>query len=296
MDTLFATIKQEFGHLDGVFVTAGYSEFLLFEEVTEQSFDKVIGVNFKGAYFAIQKALPLLRPGSSVIINSSVGARARRGGRQPRPSQVSRPPSCISLEILSAELVDRGIRVNTLSPGPTDTAISVASPAKSRARRLRMSSEPTIQASGWPIRRKSRSWRFTLHRTIIPNVNGADFLIDGGVTAISAVGRVWSSQDDQPDTTLCQFVGYNRRIYALFTMETCFVMETVIDQIESNAEYYRGYLTHDRSLIPLTIALVTVLALWFLIYLVSAVGPQPGKLTAHPRRMLTSPSPRPVSD
>ena len=59
LDTMFATIKQEFGHLDGVFGNAGYSEFLLFEQVTEQSFDKVIAVNFKGAYFTIQKALPL---------------------------------------------------------------------------------------------------------------------------------------------------------------------------------------------------------------------------------------------
>src|SRR5262245_30462738 len=47
LDTMFTTIKREFGHLDGVFVNAGYSEFLLFEEVTEQSFDKVIAVNFK---------------------------------------------------------------------------------------------------------------------------------------------------------------------------------------------------------------------------------------------------------
>src|SRR5215813_6409542 len=53
LDTMFATIKREFGHLDGVFVNAGYSEFLLFEEVTEQSFDKVIAVNFKGPYFTI---------------------------------------------------------------------------------------------------------------------------------------------------------------------------------------------------------------------------------------------------
>src|SRR5262249_24462529 len=75
LDTMFATIKREFGHLDGVFVNAGYSEFLLFEQVTEQSFDKVIAVNFKGAYFTIQKALPLLRQGSSVVINASVGAR-----------------------------------------------------------------------------------------------------------------------------------------------------------------------------------------------------------------------------
>jgi NAD(P)-dependent dehydrogenase (short-subunit alcohol dehydrogenase family) len=75
LDSMFATIKREFGHLGGVFVNAGYSEFLLFEDVTEQSFDKVIAVNFKGVYFTIQKALPLLRQGSSVIIISSVGAQ-----------------------------------------------------------------------------------------------------------------------------------------------------------------------------------------------------------------------------
>ena len=75
LDTMFATIKREFRHLDGIFANAGYSEFLPFEEVTEESFDMVIGSNFKGAYFTIQKALPLLRKGSSVVINASVGAR-----------------------------------------------------------------------------------------------------------------------------------------------------------------------------------------------------------------------------
>src|SRR5258707_3808060 len=75
LDTMLATIEREFGHLDGIFATVGYSEFLPFEEVTEHSFDKVIGSNFKGAYFTIQKVLPLLRRGASVIINASVGAR-----------------------------------------------------------------------------------------------------------------------------------------------------------------------------------------------------------------------------
>src|SRR6266566_3314089 len=57
LDTMFATIRREFGHLDGVFVNAGYSEFLLFEEVTEQSFDKVIAVNFKGGLLHDSKSL-----------------------------------------------------------------------------------------------------------------------------------------------------------------------------------------------------------------------------------------------
>src|ERR1700747_753861 len=108
LDTMFATIKREFGHLDGVFVNAGYSEFLLFEEVTEQSFDKVIGSNFKGAYFTIQKALPLLRRGSSVVIHSSVGAH--KGW--PTTSTVSTCKAAVLhlARILRAELGDRGSR------------------------------------------------------------------------------------------------------------------------------------------------------------------------------------------
>src|SRR6266481_4556434 len=121
LDAMFATIKREFGHLDGVLVNAGYSVFLPFEEVTEQNFDKVISIDFKGVYFTIQKALPLLRQGSSVIITSSVGAR--KGW--PTTSIVSSCKAAVVhlARILSAELVGRGIRVNTLSPGPTDTAM-----------------------------------------------------------------------------------------------------------------------------------------------------------------------------
>src|SRR5260370_39475930 len=56
LDTMFATIEREFGHLDGIFANAGYSEVLPFEEVTEHSFDTVIGSNFKGAYCTIQES------------------------------------------------------------------------------------------------------------------------------------------------------------------------------------------------------------------------------------------------
>jgi NAD(P)-dependent dehydrogenase (short-subunit alcohol dehydrogenase family) len=186
LDTMFATIKREFGHLGGVFVNAGHSEFLLFEDVTEQSFDKVIAVNFKGAYFTIQKALPLLRQGSSVIINASVGAR--KGW--PTTSTVSTCKAALVhlARILSAELVDHRIRVNTLSPGPTDTAMFGRFPGEEQGEAVKdiLRTQQSKQADGRSVGNREagslpRVRRFCLrHR--------ADFLIDGGVSAISAVG------------------------------------------------------------------------------------------------------------
>ena len=100
LNTMFATIKREFGHLDGVFANAGYSEFLLFEEVTEQSFDKVIAVNFKGAYFTIQKALPLRGHGHFGRGRLSLAAESRR--RSCSPSGKGRLPirACRSRRLL----------------------------------------------------------------------------------------------------------------------------------------------------------------------------------------------------
>jgi NAD(P)-dependent dehydrogenase (short-subunit alcohol dehydrogenase family) len=186
LDTMFATIKREFGHLDGVFVNAGYSEFLPFEEVTEQSFDKVIAVNFKGAYFTIQKALPLLRQGSSVIINASVGAR--KGW--PTTSTVSTCKAAVVhlARILSAELVDRGIRVNTLSPGPTDTSMFGRFPGEEQGEAVK-----DVLRTNNPSKRMADPLEIAKLAVYLASddsayVVGADFLIDGGVTAISGVG------------------------------------------------------------------------------------------------------------
>jgi hypothetical protein len=63
---------------------------------------------------------------------------------------------------------------------------------------------------------------------------------------------------------------------------TCTVMETVMDGIDKHAAFYRAYLPADRSLIPMTIALATIVALWFFVYLVIAVGPQTERATARP--------------
>ncbi|HWN97715.1 MAG TPA: SDR family oxidoreductase [Blastocatellia bacterium] len=186
LDTMFATIKREFGHLDGLFVNAGHSDFRLFEEVTEQSFDKVIAVDFKGVYFTIQKALPLLRQGSSVIINASVGAR--KGW--PTTSIVSTCKAAVVhlARILSAELLGRGIRVNTLSPGPTDTAMFGRVPGEEQGEAVK-----DVLRINNPSKRMADPLEIAKLAVYLASddsayVVGADFLIDGGVTAISDVG------------------------------------------------------------------------------------------------------------
>jgi len=96
LDTMFATIERSSGNLDGLFANAGYSEFLPFEEVTEHSFDKVIGSNFKGAYFTIQRPC---RCSGEAHLSSSMRPLARaRVAERPRPSRPARPPSFISRE------------------------------------------------------------------------------------------------------------------------------------------------------------------------------------------------------
>ena len=183
LDTMFATIKREFGHLDGLFVNAGYSEFLPFEEVTEQNFDMVIGSNFKGAYFTIQNALPLLRPGSSVVINASVGAR--KGW----PTVSTCKAAVVHLaRVVSAELVGRGIGVNTLSPGPTDTAMFGRSAGEEQGDAVK-----GVLATNNPSKRMADPSEIAKLAVYLASddsayIVGADFLIDGGVSAISPVG------------------------------------------------------------------------------------------------------------
>src|SRR6516164_1300591 len=137
LDSLYAKIKAEFGHLDVVFANAGYSQFGPFEVVEEDTFDDLVAVNLKGVFFTIQKAIPLLKSGSSVIINSSVTVKTA----WPTTSMMSAIKSGLYsfARTMSAELADRRIRVNAISPGPTDTECSAVFPVRKRAQQLKRS-------------------------------------------------------------------------------------------------------------------------------------------------------------
>ncbi len=121
LERVFATIQEQFDRIDVLFLNAGVAPFAPLEATDEALFDHIINVNVKGVFFAIQKAAPLLNSGASVVINSSVANVA--GIANASVYSASKAAVRSLARTLSAELVGRGIRVNTVSPGPIQTPL-----------------------------------------------------------------------------------------------------------------------------------------------------------------------------
>ena len=121
IDALVGRVKEEFGGVDILFINAGVASFAPVEHVTEEQFDTTIDVNFKGALFTLQKFLPILREGASVINLSSINAYT---GMPNTAVYAASKAALNSLTRTAAyELAPRNIRVNSVNPGPTNTAI-----------------------------------------------------------------------------------------------------------------------------------------------------------------------------
>src|SRR4051812_34292107 len=121
IDELFAAVKERYGRVDVLFVNAGVGKFAPVEETDEALFDQIMDINFKGAYFTVKKALPLLVEGASVILNTSVVAHV--GFPNSSVYSASKAALLSLVRTLSADLIGRGIRVNAVSPGPIETPI-----------------------------------------------------------------------------------------------------------------------------------------------------------------------------
>lgn len=115
LDRLYATITKEKGHLDILFANAGTGEFAPVEAITEQHFDKIFNANVKGLLFSVQKALPLLKNGSSIILNASIVAST--GPAAMSVYSASKAAVRSFARSFTTDLKDRQIRVNAVSPG-----------------------------------------------------------------------------------------------------------------------------------------------------------------------------------
>ena len=118
---LGAAVRQHVPHLDGAFLNAGIGQFGPIEAMTPQHFDDMFQVNVRGLFFQLQSLLPLLANPSSVVFNASVVAQLGLPGTSLYSATKA---AVVSFgKTLAVELAPRGIRVNTLSPGPIATPI-----------------------------------------------------------------------------------------------------------------------------------------------------------------------------
>jgi NAD(P)-dependent dehydrogenase (short-subunit alcohol dehydrogenase family) len=119
LDRLYETVKKEKGYIDVLFASAGQGGHAMLGSVTEEQFDTTFGLNTRGTLFTVQKALPLIRDGGSIVMNGSIASVKGMPGMSVYGASKAALRSFARTWLM--ELKDRKIRVNVMSPGPIDT-------------------------------------------------------------------------------------------------------------------------------------------------------------------------------
>jgi NAD(P)-dependent dehydrogenase (short-subunit alcohol dehydrogenase family) len=181
IDALADRVKAEFGTLDALFVNAGITRFVPFESVTEETYDELFTINAKGAYFAVQKLVPLLGDGSGVVLTTSV---ANVKGLPMISAYAASKAALRSMtRSLARELLPRKIRVNAISPGPIDTGILERSMPKDAAEQTKaqMTANNPMQRFGEPgeVAKAAAFLAFDATYT-----TGAELAVDGGASQL----------------------------------------------------------------------------------------------------------------
>ncbi|MEV6656106.1 glucose 1-dehydrogenase [Nocardia fluminea] len=180
LDTLAAAVADRFGHLDLVFANAGIGSFQPIEQVTGALFDQVIGSNLKGAFFTVQKTLPLLPDHAAIVINASFGLHLG----VPGTALYSASKAAVHnlTRSLAAELAQRRIRVNSVSPGYIDTPAFRAELSDTAQRGVAALSPAGRVGTAQDV---AAAVAF-LASSDAAFVNGHDLRVDGGLTAVGA--------------------------------------------------------------------------------------------------------------
>ncbi|MEH2380878.1 MAG: SDR family oxidoreductase [Nostoc sp.] len=183
IDRLFATIEQQQGHLDVIFANAGGGELVPLGSITEEHFDKTFNINVKGLLFTVQKALPLLPEGASIILNASITSIKGTPAFSVYSATKAAVRSFARNWIL--DLKERKIRVNAISPGVIPTpGYNLLGLSDQQVQEF-----VTSQASAIPLGRVGTPDEIAKAVVFLASddssfVNGIELFVDGGMAQI----------------------------------------------------------------------------------------------------------------
>lgn len=183
LDRLYAAVEQQGRRIDVLFANAGGGGFSTLEQVTERHFDETFGNNVKGTLFTVQKALPLLNEGASVILTGSTAASV--GNEAFGVYGASKAAVRSFARTWANELKGRTIRVNTISPGPIDTpGIDGLAPDAEQAAQLKgfLASQVPLARMGRPDEVASAAVFLASDQSTF--ITGIELFVDGGINQI----------------------------------------------------------------------------------------------------------------
>jgi NAD(P)-dependent dehydrogenase (short-subunit alcohol dehydrogenase family) len=175
LDRLFAQVKEKIGGIDVLFVNSGIGGTVPLMQMTPAIWDEMQNVNLRGPFFAIQKAVPLMSRGGSIVLTSSIGHLKGLPGNSHYAAAKAGLRSLA--RNLGAELVDSGIRVNCVSPGPIDTPLL----ERSNMEHMREFIRELNPMKRWAHPREAARTVLFLASDDASFITGADLLVDGGM-------------------------------------------------------------------------------------------------------------------
>ena len=184
LDRLYAIIKKQAGRLDILFANAGGGAFMGLEQVTEEHFDKYFGINVKGTLFTVQKALPLMSAGASIVINSSMVSVKGVAGFGVYAATKAALRSFARTWVV--DLKNRNIRVNVVSPG---TVVTPAYKSELGLNDEQVEAFKAQAAATTPLGRTGTADEIARAVVFLASddssfVNGVELFVDGGAAQI----------------------------------------------------------------------------------------------------------------
>ncbi|MNF56750.1 2-(R)-hydroxypropyl-CoM dehydrogenase [compost metagenome] len=180
IENLASKVKEDFGQVDILFINAGIAGLGMIEQATETLYDDIMNINLKGAYFTLSRFIPILKDGASVVFLSSNTASMSGAGSSIYSS--SKTALNAVMRIAAVELAPRKIRVNSVSPGPTETEVM----KKVGLDETTVKSIMDVVVDKVPLKQMGTSEdvaKMVSHLSSEASkfITGADFIMDGGM-------------------------------------------------------------------------------------------------------------------